>query len=461
MNTYLKSIYVHNNYVNNNFLIDFPPQNGEKFKHLIITGENGSGKTTVLKSVNILLRNLMNDLEVIRYYFDSTSKEKNILENKPSCELDFIKKSNKFLYIYIKALKFKEIEENKDIILKDILIKYNKRFEKLVKDVKTSKEIVKEEQKEIIEYKEKITEIKKKFPVKTASELNKLKKEIEKYEEWIKGKTEHKEHNEKRSNTLENEYENASLSEFFLIYLLKLKEEHSFAIMDENIEKSDVFKRIFLNLDKTFQKLFEEPELKLKHDYNRGDRKFYFEYPDGRQTSFNQLSHGHNAVMTMLAEIMLNIEAYREDNPEDVNPKGIVVIDEIESHLHLSLQEKVLPVLIQMFPNLQFIVATHSPAVIASIDNVTIYDLSKQRTVNENLTGIPYNVLMKEHFGLESDYSITVTKKLNRVIELMNKKNISKKENEELEKSSTELHELSPKLALDIYLEIKKNRKND
>ncbi len=460
MNTYLKSIYVHNNYVNNNFLIDFTPPKGEKFKHLIITGENGSGKTTVLKSLNELLRNLKNDLDIIRYYFDL--KGKTILNKEPSCELDFIEKNNKFAYVYIPTIKFTEIDNNnKDITLKNTLIEYNNNFEELVKEAKGAKETIKEDTKKISRYEKEILTIKNKFPVKTSSELHQLKREIAKFEELIKSKKEHIDVYEKKINSFKIKYENTTLSQFFLIYLLKLKDEQIYAIGDEETEKADALTKRFLDLEKAFQKLFEEPELKLKHRFNRGDRKFYFEYPDSRQTNFNQLSHGHNAVMTMLAEIMLNIEAYREDNPDDVNPKGIVVIDEIESHLHLSLQEKILPVLIQMFPNLQFIVTTHSPAVIASIDNVTIYDLSKQRTVNESLAGIPYNVLMKEHFGLKSDYSITVTEKLDRVIELMNKKNISKKEYEELEKTTTELQELSPKLALDIYLEIKKNKKND
>ncbi len=186
--------------------------------------------------------------------------------------------------------------------------------------------------------------------------------------------------------------------------------------------------------------------------------RFYFVLPDGRKINFNQLSHGHNAVQTMIAEIMLNIESYREEYPKDVNPRGVVVIDEIESHLHISLQEKILPILTQMFPDLQFIVATHSPAVIASLENSTIYDLSKNETLNENITGIPYNVLMKSHFDIESEYSISVTNKLKRAQKLIKLEKLSRKENTELKSLTKELNNLSPDLAMDIFVEMERKK---
>ncbi len=57
--------------------------------------------------------------------------------------------------------------------------------------------------------------------------------------------------------------------------------------------------------------------------------------------------------------------------------EGIVLIDEPEAHLHVSLQKTILPFLIRFFPGLQFIVATHSPYVRDSISNVMVYDLEE------------------------------------------------------------------------------------
>ena len=57
--------------------------------------------------------------------------------------------------------------------------------------------------------------------------------------------------------------------------------------------------------------------------------------------------------------------------------EGIVLIDEIETHLHLELQRSILPFLTEMFPNLQFIVTTHSPFVASGLENVVVYEPEK------------------------------------------------------------------------------------
>ena len=63
-------------------------------------------------------------------------------------------------------------------------------------------------------------------------------------------------------------------------------------------------------------------------------------------------------------------------NDFSYNPCGIVLIDEPETHLHLQLQEQVLPLLTRLFPNIRFIAATHSPAVVASIKKAATFDLT-------------------------------------------------------------------------------------
>ena len=60
------------------------------------------------------------------------------------------------------------------------------------------------------------------------------------------------------------------------------------------------------------------------------------------------------------------------------NTEGIVLIDEIETHLHLELQKEILSLLVQMYPKIQFIVSTHSPFILSSIDNAVIFDLEKK-----------------------------------------------------------------------------------
>lgn len=70
------------------------------------------------------------------------------------------------------------------------------------------------------------------------------------------------------------------------------------------------------------------------------------------------------------------------------NAQGIVLIDELETHLHIELQKKILPFLTKFFPNIQFIVTTHSPYILNSISNAKAYDLEKhvelKKFISEN-----------------------------------------------------------------------------
>ena len=446
MDTYLKSIYVFNNYKDKHFQIDFLPQKNENFKHLILTGINGSGKTTILKSLSLksilykekLLNRDKLFLNLIQIKIATPDFEKTLDFNFPFIELDYVSKEqdNKNIFIYIPTLKYQHIEkyvENKKL-------NFNEKIDAFRKNLRNNGYI-----KEIIRLENNFLnkEVNKKT---TSSIIFSLKQDIERI---------------KKQNPYANikSIPRLSLTTSFLQFLILLKDEQAYAIADGEKEKAEVLTKRFLDIENSFKILFEDAKLKLKHQF-RGERKFYFILGDGREVDFNNLSHGHNAVMSMLSEIMLNIEAHRENNLEDYNPKGVVVIDEIESHLHISLQEKILPVLTQMFPNLQFIIATHSPAVIASISNATIYDLTLKRTVNENLTGIPYNVLMKSHFGIASEYSIDVTEKLNTVKEFISKSTLTTEEKNKLENLVKELQSLSPDLALDVHLEIERRKRN-
>lgn len=76
--------------------------------------------------------------------------------------------------------------------------------------------------------------------------------------------------------------------------------------------------------------------------------------------SIFQLSSGELALISIFGEII-----HQADNNENNMPlekiKGIVLIDEIEKHLHITLQKEILPKMFALFPNVQFIVSSHSP----------------------------------------------------------------------------------------------------
>lgn len=76
--------------------------------------------------------------------------------------------------------------------------------------------------------------------------------------------------------------------------------------------------------------------------------------------SIFQLSSGELALISIFGEILHQADNNENNMPLE-NIKGIVVIDEIEKHLHITLQKEILPKMFALFPNVQFIVSSHSP----------------------------------------------------------------------------------------------------
>lgn len=80
------------------------------------------------------------------------------------------------------------------------------------------------------------------------------------------------------------------------------------------------------------------------------------------------LSTGESLLLVLFCSILRDFDLVRKEpkTPEDI--RGIAIIDEIDLHLHVDLQRKVLPQLLKMFPKVQFIITTHSPLFLIGMD---------------------------------------------------------------------------------------------
>lgn len=96
-----------------------------------------------------------------------------------------------------------------------------------------------------------------------------------------------------------------------------------------------------------------------------------FRLSDGRVVSDQMLSDGYKRLVNIVVDLALR-SYILNNNIAGFDPltdtKGTVIIDELDLHLHPSLQAKVLPSLAKTFPNLQFIVSTHSPLVMSGVN---------------------------------------------------------------------------------------------
>ena len=163
----------------------------------------------------------------------------------------------------------------------------------------------------------------------------------------------------------------SSMFEEFLVSNIANQAFSESTKINNDPEQAKRIEKWFKKLESDLQNLFEDPLLKLKFDSNSFIFKIH--QPNKEPYTLQTLSSGFSSIMSIYADLITKI-SLRSIDPEDLT--GIVIIDEVDAHLHVSLQKKILAFLINSFPKVQFIVTTHSPFVVTSIDNAVIYDLS-------------------------------------------------------------------------------------
>lgn len=181
----------------------------------------------------------------------------------------------------------------------------------------------------------------------------------------------------------------------------------AFALRQDEEEKKRVDSWL-ANITSDLRHLFEDKSLEL--EYREKEKIFYIKQ-DGKQPyKFSQLSSGYSSILNVYVDLLMKTEL-RGINSKDLS--GIVIIDEIDAHLHVSLQKKILSFLDNSYPNIQFIVSTHSPFVLQSVDNAVIYDLSKLEQL-EDLSLYSYEAITKGLLGVStnSDELIEITDEL-------------------------------------------------
>jgi predicted ATPase len=124
---------------------------------------------------------------------------------------------------------------------------------------------------------------------------------------------------------------------------------------------------------------------------NQDYKKVLDELPDiGIAKEFRQVSE----ILQQCSDMLLGGKTSHEDFPL------IVLIDEPESHLHIALQREVMPYLAKRFHNVQFIIATHSPFVITSLPDATLFNMENRKPLRNDLTLYSYESVVEGWFGL-------------------------------------------------------------
>ena len=94
------------------------------------------------------------------------------------------------------------------------------------------------------------------------------------------------------------------------------------------------------------------------------------------ELTINQLSDGEKNLLAMVGDLARRLAIANPEMEKPEHGSGVVLIDEIELHLHPKWQRMVIPALLRTFPNCQFIITTHSPQVLGEVKDGKIYRLA-------------------------------------------------------------------------------------
>lgn len=129
---------------------------------------------------------------------------------------------------------------------------------------------------------------------------------------------------------------------------------------------------------------------------------------EGIDLEIDQLSGGYKAVLSVIADIAKRLSIA---NPESSNPleeEAVILIDELDLHLHPKWQKEIVADLKRTFPNCQFIISTHSPFIIQSLDADELFDIKSMSFAEEkgNYKGWSIEEIQEHKMGVEPKTTI-------------------------------------------------------
>lgn len=329
------------------------PLNG---KNLIITGGNGSGKTSLLNALYKKVKLLIVDKA------DETEIQKNLKRYQSEFEKSIKGTSDYSYYQQHRDRYRKELDEITGGLHPDIsnVLDFSSKYDDRVAVVKLFEA-------------SRVADIAHTDTVKSQA------KAAEEAEQLAK--------------------QNQSFGHKLEEHLVSLKTRESLAkTHDNDFVLAEKIQKWFEHFEKNLQWLMEDESAKLTFDSNA--MKFSIQQKDKPAYTFQSLSSGYSSLFDIYADLLMRTE-YFKVTPAELG--GIAFIDEIDAHLHVSLQKIIFRFLTDSFPKVQFIVTTHSPFVLMSVTDAVIFDVSRREVIDENLSLYSYTAIIEGLLGVKTD----------------------------------------------------------
>ena len=184
---------------------------------------------------------------------------------------------------------------------------------------------------------------------------------------------------------------------------MSLKETHSAAVK-ENSYVLNTLKSFSRTINIDGDNSFEIDTLML--DYNGAEKlELWVKLKSGQEIPFEALPAGYHRLYSIVLDLAYRSYLLNRNNPDETT--GLVLIDEVDLHLHPSLSIEVLERFRAVFPAIQFVVTTHSPLIITSLKSdehknqvLRLVSGENKPHVLPDLYGIDYNAGLVDVMGI-------------------------------------------------------------
>ena len=144
----------------------------------------------------------------------------------------------------------------------------------------------------------------------------------------------------------------------------------------------------------------------------------------GQLLTVNQLSDGEKCLIALISDLARRLAIANPAAADPLAGEGIVLIDEIDLHLHPQWQRLVVPKLLEVFPNCQFLVSTHSPHVLTHVRPEHIFLLTWQaRNITAHKPALSYGQkvdrILEDLMGLDTTRPTRISTELHGLFNMI------------------------------------------
>lgn len=179
---------------------------------------------------------------------------------------------------------------------------------------------------------------------------------------------------------------------------------------------------------KEVEKVFEILDGIKFHKLDRESYKLLVKTDDGI-VGIDGLSDGFQNMVSWIGDLLYRVTNIFKDHTNPLKARGVLLIDEIDLHLHPAWQRKLLDFIQKTLPNMQLIASTHSPFVAQQAGNGELFIIERDDNKSLRIDQFPGNpqklllhqIVLSDVFGLKTDESVDLEKRRNSYEDLKSK----------------------------------------